>query len=324
MKARETRRLVLLPAALVAAALVATGCGGDETEATAEPVAESATYEPGSDVAPHAAIGADIAEIQALLEPAAQGEGEEADFEAVGEIWAGGSNSQKSDGTPRTLAGFVEDDPIADRVNAAIEGEGPARRLGFDERRQWIEKGISAALATKILAELDEAAAKIEEGNTGPTEGAPHDVDEAWAFFEAQGSGLAVTAAKRAEDYGLAVEEVEGPVIAALKDAQAAARESDGESFDAAREEVRGALNFIFALAVEKYLTTGVGDGVATQEGLAFSWGLAGLPDEARATLMESFGDLDEDAAERGSAAVDEAAGELAIERGIPNYEPTE
>lgn len=305
-----------LMAGAVAALLVVAGCGGDDDDgAQATAAAETAgTYTAVSDVAEHAAIGRDIADIKALLEPA--GEGGDADFEEVGAIWSEGRHSRKGDGSARTLAGFAEGTEIAARVEDAIAGEGEAADLDPAQRRQWIDKGISAALALKVLGELDAAAEKVEAGETDPEEGAPHNVDEAWAFYEAEGNGLASTAEKRAADFGLEGE-VHEAVIAALVEAQDAAKAGDAEALARAREDVRGALNRIFALAVKKYLVKGADDEVAAAEGLAFSWGLQGISDEVRAKIEAGFGGDAEAAAE----ALDQAAGDLGLDGPVPDYE---
>ena len=309
------KRYVVLGAALAA---FAAGCGGDDGGGD-EAATAGAAYSTVSDVDAHVAIGKDVAAIKALLEPAA--EGGEVDFEQVGEIWSEGRNSRKGDGTARTLAGFVGGTDVGERVLDAIGGDGEARGLDPAQRRQWIDKGVSAALALKVLGELDAAAEKVEAGDTGAAEGAPHNVDEAWAFYTAGGEGLATTAEKRAADFGLEGE-VSEPVLEALAAAQDAAEAGDGGAFSAAREDVRGGLNRIFALATKKYLVEGIGDEVARAEGLAFSWGLIGLPDAARGALDAAFG---ERASERRSAeaadALDAALSELGIEGDVPDFE---
>ena len=309
-----------LALSLAAGALVVAGCGedddGGEHAATAAPSAEAVTYSPVSDVEAHAAIGQDVAEIKALLEPAA--EGGEADFEQVGEIWSDGRNSKKDDGSARTLAGFAEGTDVAARVEDAIAGEGDAAELDAAQRLEWIEKGISAALALKVLGELDAAAEKVEAGETDADEGAPHNVDEAWAFYDAGGEGLASTAEKRAADFGLDGE-VSEPVLAALAAAQDAAGSGDAEALAAAHEQVRAGLNRIFSLAVKKYLVEGADDEVAAAEGLAFSWGLQGLSGDAREAIEAGFGP-DGDAA-AAAEALDGAAGDLGLDAPVPDFQ---
>lgn len=304
---------------LAGGALVAAGCGedddGGEQAATAAPATEAAAYTPVFEVEAHAAIGEDVAEIKALLGPAA--EGGEADFEQVGEIWSEGRNSKKDDGSARTLAGFAEGSDVAARVEDAIAGDGEAADLDPAQRRQWIEKGISAALALKVLGELDAAAEKVEAGETDPAEGAPHNVDEAWAFYEAGGEGLASTAEKRAADFGLDGE-VNERVLAALAAAQDAAEAGDAEALAQAREQVRAGLNRVFSLAVKKYLVEGAEDEVAAAEGLAFSWGLQGLSDDARAAIEAGFG-ADGDAT-AAAEALDGAAADLGLDAPVPDF----
>ncbi|MEX2195002.1 MAG: hypothetical protein WD844_06925 [Thermoleophilaceae bacterium] len=309
-----------LALSLAAAVLVGAGCGedddGGEQAATAAPAEAAAGYTPVSDIEEHAAIGEDVAEIKALLEPAA--EGGEADFEQAGEIWSEGRNSEKGDGSARTLAGFAEDSDVAALVEDAITGEGEAAGLDPAQRRQWIDKGMSAALALKVLGELDAAAEKVEAGETDPAEGAPHNVDEAWAFYDAGGEGLATTADKRAADFGLEGEVAE-PVLSGFTAAQDAAGAGDAEALAQAREQVRAGLNRIFSLAVKKYLVEGAEDEVAAAEGLAFSWGLQGLPGDARTAIEGGFGE-DGDA-QAAVDVLDAAAGDLGLDAPVPAYE---
>lgn len=296
------------------------GCGGTDEEAPAAPrpvaaVSEGSAYSPVSDVAPHAAIGKDIAEIRALLEPAS--EGGEADFAAAGELWSDGKHSQRDDG-PRTLAGFVEESDIAELVDDALTGDGAAARLDPAQRRQWVDKGIIAALELKVLDELDAAIEKVEADETDPAEGAPHNVDEAWAFFTAEGEGLSATAEKRAADFGLDGE-VSEPVVKALADAQAAAEDGDAARLRSAREEVRGALNLIFALAVTKYAEAAVDDEVAQAEGMAFAWGLRSDLREGPLQRVEAaFDRPSQRAAATARDTLDASLDELGVQRPLP------
>lgn len=68
-------------------------------------------------------------------------------------------------------------------------------------RAQQVDKGISVLLAAKVMEELESAAEKVAAGKTDPAAGAPHNVDETWAFFTARGKGPASTAEKRAADF---------------------------------------------------------------------------------------------------------------------------
>lgn len=304
-------------AAAIATTLALPACGSDDEPA---PSAGTETYETVSDVTAHAAVGKDAAEIRTLLAPAE--DGAKADFAAASRIWAEGANSEKDDGTMRTLAGFVEESPIGDRVEDALAGEGEAAELDPAERREWVDKGITAAMAEKVLGELEAAAEKAAAGETDPEEGAPHNVDEAWAFFTAEDEGPVTTAGKRAADYGLEDDELSDPVLDGLAEAQTAAEDGDADALEAASEEVRGGLNRIFALAVKKYAVEGADDEVARQEGLAFSWGLGDeLPSELQAAVDAAFGgQASPKATKRLNQAIDGAREELGIDGALPDY----
>jgi hypothetical protein len=251
------------------------GCGSEEQDVageSAKPPQDPGGYQTVSDVAAHAAIGKDMAAVRAALE--------EGDFEAAGTIWSQGANSKKDDGTMRTLAGFAEGQAIAGHVEDALAGSGSAVELDAAQRAQWVDKGMLAAVEAKVLAELDAALDKVRIGETDAAEGAPHNVDEAWAFYVAEGEGLHATAEKREADFGLDGR-VSAPVIAALAEAQDAAAAGEFEALQAARERVRGAMNLVFALATTKYAREAIDDEVAGAEAIAFAWGLVGDLEDA-------------------------------------------
>jgi hypothetical protein len=288
------------------------GCGENDEQA-ARPTTDEG-YAAVSDVSAHAAVGKDIAAIRSALDSA--------DFETAAQIWSEGRNSKKDDGTMRTLAGFVEDHPVGAQVSDALAGAGDAAQLPDEQRAQWVDKGMIAALEVKVLGELDAALEKARAGETDAAEGAPHNVDEAWAFFTAGGEGLSATAAKRAADFGLAGEVVE-PVLAALRTAQAAAKDGDPGDLLAARDEAEGALNLIFALAVTKYANEGIEDPTARAEGLAFSWGLQGdLPTAALETIRAAFGEkAGFKAALKVRETLNASLSELRLAQPVPPYE---
>jgi len=169
--------------AVAACGLLLAGCGSEDDEpaaAKAGPVAAAAkTYTPTSDVSSNAAIGKDLAAIRAVLEP--EGAGAKPDFAAAAEIWSKGQNSNKSDGTKRTLAGFVEKHPAGTGVADALAGRASAADLTDGQRAEWIDKGMVVALGVHALSEFDGAKEKLAAGELDPQEGAVHNVDEVWA-----------------------------------------------------------------------------------------------------------------------------------------------
>jgi hypothetical protein len=305
--------------ALVAAFVIA-GCGEDEFRsskpakpkpATATATAATGGYKPVSDVDAHGAIGLDMAAIRAALEAK--------DYAAAAEVWEKGKNSKKEDGSVRTLGGFVEGDQTGRLVVQALEGNGAAVDLNDEQRRQWVDKGMLAALEAKVLDEVDTAIEKAGAGETDAAEGAPHNVDEAWAFFAANGEGLAATAAKREADFEGA--EIVKPAVAALSVAQKAAVGGDANALKAAREDLRGAMNRMFALAVTKYANEAVEDEVAAAEGAAFAWGLRGdLPEPALGVVEGAFEKPGFKKALAVREALNEHLGELGLDEKIPAY----
>ncbi len=142
-----------------------------------------------------------------------------------------------------------------------------------------VDKGITVILERKVLAELQAPVKKTRDGKTEPATGAPHNVDEAWAFYTADGQGPASTAAKRAADFKKEGK-VHEPVVAALIEAQTAAKAGDVARLESAIESTDSALDYVFYLATFKYLDT-KGDPVTRAEGEAFYLGIQ--PEVAKA-----------------------------------------
>lgn len=312
-----------IAAAAVSATLLA-GCGSDDDapDAAAAPPAGAAStgYSPVSDVSSNAAIGKDVAAIRALLEPEA--EGAKPDFAAAAVIWTKGSFSAKGDGTKRTLAEWVEGHPAGTGVADALAGDATAAGLTAQQRVQWIDKGMTVSLKVHALEEFGGAKEKLAAGELDPQEGAAHNVDEVWAYFDAEGEGVSATAAKRAKDYDLDEQSLGDAVLVGITAAQAAVTAKDAAALDAAAERTRGAMNTIFALAVKKYAVEGADDAKARAEGFAFSWGLAGELDAADLKTIQAAFDDDPgpDAAKTVASTLDGAASKLGLDGPLPAY----
>jgi hypothetical protein len=314
-------------AAVAASGLLLAGCGSEDDATADKPAAAASTtvaattYTPTSDVSGNAAVGKDVAAIRALLEP--KGAGAKPDFKAAGVIWSKGQNSVKDDGTNRTLASFVEEHPVLGHVNAAIAGTGIAKGLTDEQRVEMIDKGMIVTLKVHALDEFGGAKEKLAAGELDPQEGAVHNVDEVWAYFDAESHGVVATAAKRAKDFGLGEHDLGNDVIAAVVAARDAVEAKDAAGLDAAAETARGAMNRVFALAVKKYaVEAGKGDAKARSEGLAFSWGLIGQLSAAdQKTIEAAFAtDAGPDAAKTVADTLDGAAGKLGIDGPLPAY----
>ena len=269
----------------------ASGAGGETTTG-------DDGYTPVSDVAQHAALGDDVATIKERL--AVAKEGGPVDWAAVRSTWEKGGASKKGDGSNRTLKTLVEAPDVVVAVEAAIAG-GPSDAV----RAQQVEKGITVLLARKVVDELDAATDKVADGKTAAADGAPHNIDEGWAFFTAKGHGPAATADKRAADFDLEGK-VREPIVAALTEAQKAAGAGDAAALTAASAKVRQGLDYVFYLATHKYLAAD--DAVGRAEGAAFYLGIQPRVKAADAAADEAI----VAAFESG----DEAAGRAALHRG--------
>lgn len=267
-------------ALVVAAGLSLAACGASDsasqpaadtaaTPTSAAPSAPAAAdaYATGSDVTPHAAIGGDVATIRTLL--AAAKDGQPVDWTGVGARFRDGGASKKGDGSVRTLAALSPDSAAVALVESAVAGRDGASDAA---RAQSVDKGIIVILAEKVVSELGSAAAKVDKGATDPAKGAPHNVDEAYAFFVADGQGPAATADKREKAPEL-VGKVRKPVVDALVTARAAAQTGDVAALEAATARTQSALDHLFYLAVHRYLGH-EGDAVEQAEGSAFYLGI--------------------------------------------------
>ncbi|OGS01315.1 MAG: hypothetical protein A2V88_15850 [Elusimicrobia bacterium RBG_16_66_12] len=266
----------------------------------AEPAVSTSTsdeiYTPVSDVDAHLALALDVRDIAALLKASP------VDYTAIGQIYSEGKNSQRSDGTFRTLKGFATDPGRAeqladaaalygsptfldDEISAVLNGTGIAAGWTDGQREQAVNKGILRILYYWVLDEMGSAKADLAAGEVDPADGAPHAWDEAWAFYVgaadeggARPYALAATALKREADYkkeGL----INEPLRQALADGLEAIEEGDAAALDEAEKRVMSRLNAIFYIATARYFNNAYaaaakGDtsatAVALVEGLSF------------------------------------------------------
>jgi len=158
-----------------------------------------------SDITQHGMIDLDIRDIESAG----------SDWAAVRLIYEEGKNSAKASGELRTLKGFSssyinstskQQEPMAKLgkacwgrfdfgdtiVSAAIDGEDSQFgnfRTGSvastaDARKQIIKKGIKFSIVwLYALHEMESALSKYAQGNYDVINGAPHALDEAWAFY---------------------------------------------------------------------------------------------------------------------------------------------
>ena len=227
----------------------------------------STYYAPVSNVVPHAALTLDMRDISALLAPARSGG--TVDWAAITQIYENGANSATSSGGFRTFAGYATSDSVQAEfpggatldanVRAGLTGMWAGRSIDDPTRRQLINKGLQAIMYGKVLQELTAARNKIEQGSTDDASGAPHNVDEAWAFYVGapnarghRGYSISATARSREGNFGLRGT-IAVPLEQALASTLAASRSGDLAAYDAAAAEVRSRLNSIFYLATLRY-----------------------------------------------------------------------
>jgi hypothetical protein len=237
------------------------------TRAPAKAGTGTDAYTVVSDVEAHAALGRDAADIRALLAPAKDGGA--VNWAAVGTLFREGKASKKGDGSFRTLAALSPDSAAVPLVESALVG-GDGRSDAA--RAQQVDKGMVVILAEKVIGELEAAAEKVAKNELDPATGAAHNVDEAYAFFLAEGQGPAATADKR--EKGELIGKVRAPIVAALTAAQAGAVAGDAGALTTATVQTQSALDYLFYLAVHRYLGH-EGDAVQQAEGGAFYLGIA-------------------------------------------------
>lgn len=175
-----------------------SGSGTSPGTSSGSGAAALGAYEPVSDVANHAKMTLDMRDINDLLN------GDPIDFAAIEEIYAGGRHSPGGSGM-RTFQGFAA---TADRsediwddyaayygdaqwldtfVTQALRGTGPFAGEPDAVRRQGVQKGIqNQILVAWTIHELVAALEKARDGNFDPASGAPHNWDEAWAFYHGE------------------------------------------------------------------------------------------------------------------------------------------
>lgn len=328
----------------------ASGSASGSASASASGPADGSTsgdlggYEPVSDVEAHSRLVLDVCEVNEAL----PGEGE-VDDGAARAAYAEGGNSQDGDGSNRTLkdaATSERDEPIWNRyadyfgsetfaddfVTAALEGTGEFDGEPDGVRRQGIQKGIqNHVLMAHVYHEIDAAAAKVEAGETDAADGAPHNVDEAWAFYHGADPECApyATASKRGDDFATG-EAVNESLLVATEAMRDAAQEGDQDAFGQAYDEFVSTSLVPYVQAAIKYAAVmgeDISDGdhdaarVHQAEGYAFWRVLAPFVAEADSAAAEEIDGLlalsaepTEDAGEAVRAALEGVYADLGID----------
>lgn len=238
-------------------------------------------YEYASDVNAHRLVTRDLCDINALLDA------ETIDFEAVEAIYRDGVHSVNSDGSVRSLAGFATatdrlhgldsyygtETPLDDFVTSALDATGPFEGASDAVRRQGVQKGlVNQVMLAWVEHELVTALDKAADGDLDPASGAPHNWDEAWAFYHGAEPDCApyATANSRAANFGTSNEEGIARANAQVLDAMVAGRDAllagDVSGAEAAAEEVRRAVFVTYSQAAIRYATLAA---AAAEEGEA-------------------------------------------------------
>ena len=195
---------------------------GSLTEPSASSTGEIGGYQPVSDVNQHAKMSVDVCAINTLLDT------RPIDFKAIGAIYRDGGSSIEASGAPRTLRGFARGSRstehllgryeqywgvgwLDDFIDAAIRGTGLFGSETELVRRQLVQKGVrDQVLVAWAFHELDAAVEKAIKGDFAKATGAPHNWDEAWAYYHGQAPECAAyaTAEERGREFGTKVNTV--------------------------------------------------------------------------------------------------------------------
>ena len=193
----------------------------------------------------------------------------------IAEIYANGSNSVKSDGSVRTIGGFAAAEgkkhgsdtfygtatPLDDFVSGALNGTGVWEGEADAVRKQGVQKGImNQTMIAWVIHELNSATDKAADGNFDAAKGAPHNWDEAWAFYHgvAPDCGPFKTAEKRAGDFGTTGADGESALaneglLQAMNDGRDALLAGDASAAATASQEAQKHVFITYAQATIKY-----------------------------------------------------------------------
>ena len=242
---------------------------------------EISGYKPASNVTSHSLVVMDIGEINALFT-------DPYDYSAINALYTDGKHSVKGSGSVRTIKGFASserseaiwDDYVAyyndpswlnTFVSSAIDGTGPFANEADGVRKQGIQKGIqNQVMIAWTIHELVAALAKADDGNFDPEKGAPHNWDEAWAFYAGvePGSGPFGTAAKRGGNFGTG-SSVNDSILAAMNNGRDALVNGDVAGARAAHDEIIKQIQITYIQATIRYAAKMSGDLAAGDTGKA-------------------------------------------------------
>jgi hypothetical protein len=262
------RTLKKAAAASVAIGLTLWAYGG--RGAAAEPATTASGplggYRPVSDVAGHARVSADVCDINALLDASP------IDFAGVGRIYRDGRNSTEASGSQRTLGKFARESRSTEDLlgryeryfgtgwldafaSGAIDGKAPFAGEADLVRRQGVQKGArDQILVAWALHELDAAVEKAKKGDFADATGAPHNWDEARAYYHGEKPECApyATAEERGREFGTG-SAVNQAILAAMTRGLAALQARDAAGAAKARDEVVRQITITYLQSTLKY-----------------------------------------------------------------------
>jgi hypothetical protein len=190
---------------------------------------------------------------------------------------------------------------------------------GDGVRAQSIEKGIqNQVMVAWTIHELESALAKAADGNFDTADGAPHNWDEAWAFYHGSSPACApyTTADKRAGDFGTTgsgtTAAANEAILEAMNTGRDALVEGDADAARAAADEVVRNLVITYSQASIRYASLVPSDvanndlDAATEhraEGLAFFRVIEAIVAEAGADVgtINAVYDLNGDLGDGGN-----------------------
>lgn len=251
---------------LVSEPAVAPGKGAIAGQGLESVGAAIGGYQPVSDVSQHAKVSEDVCELNALLDA------RPIDFAAIGVLYRKGKHSVDGDGSMRTLAKFAAGargaEDLLSRyerhfgkgwldafVSAAIGGTTPFAGEADLVRRQGIQKGArDQVLVAWVFHELDAAVEKAKKGDFDAAKGAPHNWDEARAYYHGTKRECApyATADERGAELGTGAA-VNDAILAAMREGLAALQIQDAKGAAKARDEVVRQVTITYVQSALKY-----------------------------------------------------------------------
>lgn len=225
-------------------------------------------YQPVSDVGQHARMSADVCAINTFLDA------KPIDWAAINMVYRAGKYSAEGNGSKRTFGKFARDPRSTEYVlgryerhfgagwldtfaSAAINGTGPFAREDDLVRRQGAQKAVrDQMLVAWTFHELDASVAKATRGDFDPYTGAPHNWDEARAYYHGEKPECApfATSDERGREFGTA-SAVNARILTAMRQGLEALLAKDVSGATKARDEIVRNITITYVQSAIKYAT---------------------------------------------------------------------